>query len=68
LRRDEAENICVLVTKPDHTVVQESGTCYPLPDPEGIVDDAVIESLSYTETPTVQPTPTKRKKDKDNDY
>ena len=32
LRSDAAQRICALVTKPDHTVVQESGNCFQLPE------------------------------------
>jgi serine/threonine protein kinase len=30
-RPEGAENLCVLVANPDHTVIEGSGNCYPLP-------------------------------------
>jgi hypothetical protein len=70
LRSNNAENICALVTRPNHTVVQESGNCFPLPIP-GEEMEIVRPGLGLgdTDTPTPAPTlkPTKDKSD-DSDY
>ena len=69
LRSEEANQICVLVTEPNHTVVQESGTCFPLPEVGNDQNSSGtgLQSLN-TPTPTITPVPTKENKDDDNGY
>jgi hypothetical protein len=40
-RPAEATELCVLVTNPDHSVILESGNCYPLPEGGAAIDTTV---------------------------
>jgi serine/threonine-protein kinase len=71
LRSDTAEQMCALVTKPDHTVEQGSGNCFPLPDlteADALILDSPGAATPTPTSPAPPPTEKPEKKEKDSNY
>ncbi|MBN1145887.1 MAG: serine/threonine protein kinase [Anaerolineales bacterium] len=70
LRSDTAQQICVLVTNPNHTVEQGSGNCFPLPETDAsaglLLNNAGVVGTPTASYPPAQPT--KEKEEKDSNY
>jgi hypothetical protein len=58
-----ATKICVLVANPDHTSRMDSGNCYPLPEPDQSLQNAIDSRGTNTPTPYPTQQPTKEKKE-----